>query len=109
AQSILEEWKFKVDVAYNGREAVDMAHAKDYDIILMDIQMPELSGIDATQIIRKSPDKKKASIPIVALTANALKGDAEKYLNAGMNDYISKPFEEEKLFMKLAALLPHKL
>ncbi|MBC5773517.1 PAS domain S-box protein [Pontibacter sp. KCTC 32443] len=109
AQSILEDWKFKVDVAHNGREAVELAEANSYDIILMDIQMPELSGLDATQKIRSNSDKAKANVPIIALTANALKGDAEKYLNAGMNDYISKPFEEELLYTKIASLLPHKI
>ncbi|HEY4650617.1 MAG TPA: PAS domain S-box protein [Pontibacter sp.] len=109
ARSILEGWKFKVDVAHNGKEAVTMVNQHMYDIILMDIQMPELSGLDATQLIRSNPDPEKAKIPIVALTANALKGDSEKYLSAGMNDYISKPFGEEQLYHKLVALLPHKL
>ncbi len=108
AQSILEGWNFKVDIAHNGLEAVSLAEKNRYDAILMDIQMPEMSGIDATQLIRNNPDKQKANTPIIALTANAFKGDAEKYLAAGMNDYISKPFEEEILFMKISALLPHK-
>ncbi|MHC2992431.1 hypothetical protein OB13_12845 [Pontibacter sp. HJ8] len=108
AQSIMEDWGFRLDVAINGREAVEMVNQHEYDVILMDIQMPELSGIDATQLIREHSDAKKAATPIIALTANALKGDAEKYLHAGMNDYLSKPFEEEVLFAKIAALLPHK-
>ncbi|MCX2739221.1 PAS domain-containing hybrid sensor histidine kinase/response regulator [Pontibacter anaerobius] len=108
AQSILEGWGMKVHVARNGREAVELVARHKYDVVLMDIQMPELSGIDATAEIRSLPDKANAEVPIIALTANALKGDAEKYLAAGMNDYISKPFEEDKLFMKLAALVPHK-
>ncbi|GAA4445168.1 hypothetical protein GCM10023188_47990 [Pontibacter saemangeumensis] len=109
AQSIIEGWGAKVDVARNGREAVDMADLRLYDVILMDIQMPDLSGIDATQLIRQHTDKAKASVPIIALTANALKGDAEKYISAGMNDYISKPFEEEKLFLKIASVLPQPI
>jgi len=109
AQSILENWGFRVDVARNGRQAVEMQQQQSYDLILMDVQMPELSGIDATQHIRSSADKSRACVPIIALTANALKGDAEKYLEAGMNDYISKPFDEEKLFQKVKALLPHKI
>ncbi|MCJ8166316.1 PAS domain S-box protein [Pontibacter sp. E15-1] len=104
AQSIVEGWGARIDIARNGVEAVELARQNTYDIILMDIQMPELSGIDATMQIRKLEDKAKANVPIIALTANALKGDAEKYIGAGMNDYISKPFEEEKLFMKIAAL-----
>ncbi|GAB3813904.1 hypothetical protein GCM10028895_06450 [Pontibacter rugosus] len=73
AQSILEGWGARVDVARNGREAVELAEQKQYDVVLMDIQMPELSGIDATQFIRDFSDKAKANVPIIALTANALK------------------------------------
>ncbi|GAB3195669.1 PAS domain S-box-containing protein [Pontibacter aydingkolensis] len=108
AKSIMENWKFKVDVAHNGCEAVNMVEQNSYDLVLMDIQMPELSGLDATHLIRSNPDKKKSSIPIIALTANALKGDAEKYLSIGMNAYISKPFEEEDLYLKIFSVLPHK-
>ncbi|MBF8962404.1 PAS domain S-box protein [Pontibacter sp. FD36] len=108
AQAIMEEWGFQLDVAVNGLEAVEMVHQSAYDIILMDIQMPELSGIDATLQIRAMADEQKAGIPIIALTANALKGDAEKYLSAGMNDYLSKPFEAEVLYTKIASLLPEK-
>lgn len=109
AKSIMENWHFKVDVAQNGLEAVRLATENTYDIILMDIQMPELSGIDAAELIRSFPDETKANVPIIALTANALKGDAEKYLSSGMNDYISKPFEEESLFLKISNMLPHKV
>lgn len=109
AQAILQGWRFEVDVARNGLEAVQLVQQHNYDVILMDIQMPEMSGIDATQLIRSNSDPNKANIPIIALTANALKGDSDKYLSAGMNDYISKPFEEEQLYQKLIGLLPHKL
>ncbi|MEJ8801788.1 PAS domain S-box protein [Pontibacter sp. H249] len=109
AKSIMEGWLFDVDVAYNGREAVELSQKNTYDLILMDIQMPELSGIDATHSIRSNSDKSKSSVPIIALTANALKGDAEKYLSVGMNAYISKPFEEEELYLKIANALLHKL
>lgn len=109
ARSIMESWQFEVDVAQNGREAVEMATQKTYDVVLMDIQMPEMSGLDATHAIRSLADKQRSSVPIVALTANALKGDAEKYLSIGMNAYISKPFEEEELYTKIARALPHKI
>jgi PAS domain S-box-containing protein len=109
AQSILEGWNFKVDVAQNGRKAVEMALQNRYDVILMDIQMPEMSGIDATLKIRTHADKTIANVPIIALTANAFKGDAEKYLAVGMNDYISKPFNDEALYLKIFALVPHKV
>jgi hypothetical protein len=64
----------------------------------MDVQMPEMDGIEATHHIRSLSDPVKANIPIIALTANALKGDSEKYLAAGMTDYLAKPFDEERLF-----------
>jgi PAS domain S-box-containing protein len=108
AQAVMEEWGFQLDVAVNGLEAVERVQQHDYDVILMDIQMPEMSGIDATLHIRAMEDERKAAIPIIALTANALKGDAEKYLNAGMNDYLSKPFEAETLYAKIAALVPER-
>lgn len=108
AKSILEGWNFKVDVAMNGLEATELVEKNPYDIVLMDIQMPELSGLEATHYIRTNPDKAIANLPVIALTANALKGDAEKYLNAGMNDYVSKPFDEELLYLKMEALLHHK-
>ena len=98
AKHIMESWGFEVTIADNGRKAVEALQQKDFDVVLMDIQMPEMDGISATQNIRGMQDAKKASIPIIALTANALKGDSEKYLAAGMNDYLSKPFTEESLF-----------
>lgn len=102
AKTILTDWNFEVDIANNGLEAIALIEQKEYDIVLMDIQMPHMGGIQATKIIREQADKIKANIPIIALTANALIGDAEKYLAAGMNDYLSKPFEREKLFSKIA-------
>jgi CheY-like chemotaxis protein len=98
ARHIMESWGFEVVIADNGRKAIAALEQKNFDCILMDIQMPEMDGIQATQYIRKMDDHKKAAIPIIALTANALKGDSEKYIAVGMNDYLSKPFTEENLF-----------
>ena len=98
AKHIMQAWGFDVTIADNGRKAIDALAAKDFDLILMDIQMPEMDGISATQYIRQLPDARKAGIPIIALTANALKGDSDTYINAGMNDYLSKPFTEAGLF-----------
>jgi PAS domain S-box-containing protein len=102
AKHILESWGASVDIANNGLEALELLQAKDYDCILMDVQMPEMDGINATQNIMKFSNRAKATIPIIALTANALKGDSEKYLEAGMNDYLAKPFDEAKLFQVIA-------
>ena len=95
---IIQSWGWEVAIATNGSEAVKMISGNDYDLILMDIQMPEMDGIQATVQIRSLPDKQKAGIPIIAFTAHSLKEDAAKYIAAGMNDYLSKPFDEEKLY-----------
>ena len=98
AKHIMQAWGFEVTIADNGRKAINILEEKDFDFILMDIQMPEMDGISATQYIRQMKDSKKAGIPIIALTANALKGDSDTYIKAGMNDYLSKPFTEPNLF-----------
>jgi CheY-like chemotaxis protein len=95
-QDILELMEFEVDIAENGREAVEKHQKNFYDIILMDIQMPELDGYEATKQIRQSEGAAKHTT-IIALTANALSGDREKCIQAGMDDYISKPIEASKL------------
>ncbi|MBN4061972.1 PAS domain S-box protein [Bacteroidales bacterium AH-315-I05] len=105
ATTMLEEQGFEVDVANNGKIAIEKLKEKQYDIILMDVQMPVMGGIEATKIIRKNLSSK---IPIIALTANALKGDREKYLAVGMNEYISKPFDPDDLYEKIANLLNGK-
>ncbi len=105
AQSMLQEWGFDVHLANNGLDAVKLAKKTVFDVILMDVQMPEMNGIDATKEIRRLESNTKLHTPILALTANALKGDREKYLDAGMDDYLSKPFEEDELYYKIAHLL----
>lgn len=91
-----------VDIAVNGEEAVKKARNTDYDIILMDCQMPVMDGYDATQkIIESFSDNVSSQPPIVALTANAMKGDKEQCLKVGMNDYLSKPVRKENLFSML--------
>jgi PAS domain S-box-containing protein len=94
AYTILTQYGALVTSAENGLVAIECIEKEDFDIILMDVQMPVLDGVKATQIIR---EKHNAHIPIIALTANALKGRKEEYLKAGMNDYIAKPYNEEKM------------
>jgi PAS domain S-box-containing protein len=94
AKHIMQAWGFEVTIAENGLKAVQALEANDFDLVLMDIQMPEMDGISATRYIRQLNNAAKAGIPIIALTANALKGDSDTYKNAGMNDYLSKPFTE---------------
>lgn len=85
-----------IDIVGNGLEAVSAVVRGNYDLILMDVQMPEMDGVTATRRIREM-DGPVSGIPIIALTANAMKGDAEKYCAAGMTDYVSKPIERDKL------------
>lgn len=102
ATAILESWHVAVEIAENGQVALDLLRSKKYDIVLMDVQMPVMGGVEATRHIRQTL---KMDIPIIAVSANALKGDREKYLDAGMNDYVSKPFEQDVLFKKITELL----
>lgn len=93
-----------VEVAGNGREAVQMLERASYDLVLMDCQMPEMDGYEATRIIRASGGA-HASVPIIAMTANALAGDRERCLQAGMSDYISKPVRSQELAEGIARWL----
>ncbi|MEO0404597.1 MAG: ATP-binding protein, partial [Bacteroidota bacterium] len=93
-QLILQGQGFQVDIANNGKEAFDMWKAEHYPIIFMDVQMPEMDGIEATKVIRS---QKQTQPVIIAMTANALNKDKEECLNAGMNDFVSKPIQIENL------------
>ncbi|RFM29440.1 PAS domain S-box protein [Deminuibacter soli] len=108
AKSILQYWGFETKVATNGNEAVQLVRKEQFDIILMDIQMPEKSGIEAAMEIRAMADKQKQQIPIIALTANALKGEEMKYFAAGMNDYLTKPFNEHELYTVITRVYQSK-
>jgi CheY-like chemotaxis protein len=94
-----------IDVANNGKEALDKFGTSKYDLILMDIQMPVMDGIIATKKIREIESSTNMHTPIIAITANALAGDKENCLAAGMNDYISKPFQPETLISKMKNLV----
>lgn len=98
ATTILEDWGVLVEVAENGKEAIEMFSEGKYDLILMDMQMPIMDGLEATRIIRKRLHSK---IPIIALTANAIKGDKQRCLDAGMDDYLTKPFVQRDLLEKM--------
>ncbi len=98
ARHMMQGWGIEVDIAANGKVALGLVEQSGYDLVLMDIHMPEMDGMEATRHIRLLSDPSRATVPIVALTANALKGDRERYLEAGMNDYLSKPFNEADLF-----------
>ena len=101
ALAMLQRAGHTVMVAETGKEAVRLAQAERLDLILMDIQMPEMDGLEATRMIRQSETATGTHIPIVAITAHALKGDCERFLAAGMDRYIAKPFQQEELFETL--------
>ncbi len=99
AMAVLGKLGFVPDLAENGVQALDRLQQHPYDLVIMDVQMPEMDGIEATRRIRQGAGGEgNAKVPIVAMSANALKGDRERYLAAGMNDYVAKPFEPDHLF-----------
>ncbi len=103
----LEKFGLNHAMSANGREALEMVQQGDFDLVLMDIMMPEMDGIVATQRIRALPGP-VGKLPIIALTANAMKGDRETYLKAGMDDYVSKPISARELFSVLAIYLSQR-
>jgi two-component system sensor histidine kinase/response regulator len=99
---ILDKQGLSYEVATNGQLALEMYKKSDFDIVLMDCQMPEMDGLSATRLIRQYEQQtSKRHCPIVAMTANAMSGDKEKCLQAGMNDFIAKPFRTQDLIQKV--------
>ena len=96
ALRMLERMGYRADVAGNGQEAIDALHRQTYDVVLMDVQMPQMDGVTATHFIRENWPAEQQPF-IIAMTANALSGDREKYLDEGMDDYISKPVDMAQL------------
>ncbi len=108
AQAILGDAGFETEIAGNGQIAVDMLKNSEpgyYQLVLMDVQMPEMNGYEATKEIRKLENKDLASIPIIAMTANAFEEDKQEALKSGMNGHIAKPIDMEKLFQTLDAII----
>ncbi|WP_094602988.1 Sensor histidine kinase RcsC [Sporomusa silvacetica DSM 10669] len=105
ATELLRGAGLDVDIASDGSEAVDAVTLNDYDLILMDVQMPVMGGYEATSMIRS---RGKADLPIIAMTAHAIPGAREECLSAGMDDYISKPLEPETLFAVLSRWIKHR-
>lgn len=90
-----------VETASTGVKAIEKIKSSNFDIVLMDIQMPEMNGMEATKIIRRETDEEKKKIKILAMTANVMREDIEHYLSIGMNDHVPKPFKKSELFSKL--------
>lgn len=104
AKRFLDKWELPFEHAENGKVATDFVSQKDYDLILMDLQMPEMDGYEATQQIRASGKQ----IPIIALTASAMQETQEKILDVGMSDFVTKPFNPNELYQKIRKYLPAK-
>ena len=105
AELILKKWGCNVIIAENGKKALDILKNKQFDFILMDCQMPEMDGFEATKAIRKKESKTGAHIPIIAMTALAMKTDKERCIQAGMDAYISKPIKQDELLKVITEIL----
>ena len=100
-KKVLEKGGCEMDIASNGLKAIEYLQSKVYDVVLMDVQMPEMDGYETTQYIRNQLAAPQSTIPIIAMTAHAFGDDVSRCISAGMNDYISKPFKAETLYLKL--------
>jgi CheY-like chemotaxis protein len=111
ATSLLNKWGHRVTLAENGQQAVDQfAAGVRFDLVLMDMQMPVMGGLEATQLIRRlAAEGQWPHVRIVAMTANAMQGDRETCIEAGMDDYLSKPIKQSELLEKLSNLKPAEL
>ena len=97
----------QVALAENGRVALEMLRKEPFDLLLLDIAMPEMDGLEATAVIRTQERQRGVHTPIIAMTAHAMKGDRQRCLDAGMDDYLSKPIRAGELFEKLRAAMPN--
>ena len=106
AEGLLRPYHMQIDTASSGAQAIEMIKTKQYDLILMDYMMPEMDGLDATKIIRAMDEEYYKQLPIVALSANAINGVAEMFIEGGMNDFVAKPIEMKIMDAKLKKWLP---
>jgi PAS domain S-box-containing protein len=109
AVRILEKLGWKVTIANNGQEVLDILNGNTFDVILMDDSMPVLTGVETTQVIRREEKQTGQHVPIIAMTANAMAGDREKYLATGMDGYVSKPINRNLLYEEIANLVSQRL
>jgi PAS domain S-box-containing protein len=105
ASRVLKDFGMAIDIANNGNEALRFIEKNDYDIVFMDLQMPGKDGFETTGIIRRQNSEKLRKLPIIAMSANPLSSEMDKCFEAGMNDYISKPFDTKNLFNKIVELM----
>jgi len=109
ASRILEKIGWKVTAVSNGQEVLNILNNQTFDVILMDDNMPTLNGIEATQIIRREEKQTGLHVPVIAMTANAMTGDREKYLASGMDGYVSKPIDRHLLYEEIVNLVTQRL
>jgi two-component system, sensor histidine kinase and response regulator len=107
AMRVLQKMGHSLEIAANGREALALLAASRFDMVLMDIQMPEMDGLTATARIRESERGTRMHLPIIAMTAHAMKGDRERCLDAGMDGYVSKPISRQELEAAIVAIFPY--
>jgi len=105
AKKVLGDWGWNVDTAENGLLALEKIRSKEFDLVLMDIQMPEMDGYEATRQIRHNLPSPKSSVPIMAMTAHVMASEEQECYKIGMNDYISKPFDPKMLYDKITSLV----
>jgi CheY-like chemotaxis protein len=105
---VLEKFGWTVTPVNNGQEVLNILNGQSFDVILMDDQMPLLSGTEATQVIRREEKQTGQHLPIIAMTANAMSGDREKYLASGMDGYVSKPIDRNVLYQEIVNLVTQR-
>jgi len=109
AVRVLEKLGWKITVVNNGQEVLDILNNQTFDVILMDDNMPLLSGIEATQVIRREEKQTGQHVPVIAMTANAMAGDRERYIASGMDGYVSKPIDRNLLYEEIVNLVTQRL
>jgi CheY-like chemotaxis protein len=105
-RKIMSDWGIILPEVENGVAALEYINGHHIDLILMDIEMPVINGIETTKRLRSHSDPQKAGIPVIGLSANPFDTEASRYIALGMNDYLTKPVEEQVLYDKIIALLP---
>jgi PAS domain S-box-containing protein len=103
---LLENWRFTATIVENGRLAIDALSERDFDLVLMDVQMPEMDGLTATSRIREQEKQSGRHVPIIAMTAHAMRGDRERCIEAGMDDYVPKPISSTTLLEAIHRVVP---
>ncbi len=105
AQTVIKKYNVITDTAYDGSEAFQLFTKNNYDLILTDVQMPIMGGVELTRMIRADKDKVKSKVPVLGVTANVLEEDRDRYLAAGMNDLVLKPYSEKELIAKIVSYI----